>query len=325
MGILSSLDTIKQQMTEIEQQAKKFNNIKPAEFREYIDTVSRELAIFCDGIETMTTEDRTFVRNKLIESKSNVYRQYNDYVSVLTGNAMRDEKNSMFASMTYASHTLMETCAYISDNVEELFNDKNINLYNTRISQVGILGVLRNANICATYFNYMLVEITAATVKGITSYPYRSDYITKNQDTVINNINNIYGKTGSFSFLADIKEMKKQNLDMFVLDSDGKSNAEDIPYDSLPVNMKSNFIAGMFGLNFFRWMGETWASFRHHKFTKMQAEREWIATHVNLLKMASSRMDPDSKEYQRNVAIIEKYNKMIAKLDKKLATYFTED
>lgn len=325
MGLLSSLDTIKQRMTEVERQAKKFNNIKPAEFREYIDTLSRELSIFCDGVETMTTDDRNYVRTRLIESKSMVYQHYNNYVSELSGNAMRDEKNSMFASMTYSAHALMETCAYISDNVEDLFNDKVINLYNTRISQVGILGVLRNANICASYFNYMLVEVTAATVKGLTSYPYRLEYIVKNQAATINNVNNIYGKSGSFSFLADIKEMKKRNLDMFVLDSDGKSNAADLPYDSLPIDVKSNFISGLFGLNFFRWLGETWASVRHHQFTKMQAEREWVSTHVNLLKMASAKMDPDSKEYQRNIAIIEKYNKMIAKLDKKLATYFTED
>jgi len=325
MGVLTSIGDMAKAMQDVEKMAKKMNAIKPSELKEYIDSVIKELALFCDCVETMTSTDRSFVRTKLMESKTKINKQYEAFVTELDGNAMRDEKNNMFSSFTYASRALIETLNYIIDNVDTLFNDKAITLYNTRISQVGVIGLIQQAAIVGMFNNYMLTNVTAVAVPGITIYPYREVYIEKNNDKVVTIVNDIYSRSGSFMFLNGIGELKKRNLDMFILDEDGKSNDKDLPYDSIPTGMKNTFVAGIFGLNIFRWLGETWASFRHQKYTKLQAEREWLATHTALLKMAAGNVDQDSEEYRRNVAIINKYNEMIAKIDQQLAKYFTED
>lgn len=314
-----------QKIADIEKMAKKFNTIKPADFKEYVDTTRRELLIFCDSVESMTSTDRASIREQLLNSKSKVNQQYEDFVNHLRDTALRDEKKNMFSALTACSRALAGSLDYIIDNTETLFNDKAINLYNTRVSQVGIMGVIHYATVTAKFATFMMANVTAAIVKDITLYPYRTVYVDKNMETVSSVVNDVYKKTGYFAFLNGIGELKKRNLDAFILDDDGKSNSENVPYDSLPLPMKNTFIAGLFGLNIFRWIGETWNSVRHAKYMKLQQEREWMVTHVNLMKMVAARMDPNSEEYRKKIAIIEKYNEMIAKLDQKLNDYFKED
>ena len=311
--------------TKLEISAKKLNEIKPSELREYLDTINAELAIFCDSVENSTSQDLQFMRLQLVNANNETTKQYNSFVEKLTSTALRDEKNKMFSAMIYACRSLMETIKYIDDNVETLFNDKNITLYNTRVSQVGIIGIMHYAAITAMFVNYLFSNINACVVKGLTIYPYRTVYITKNSDVVSTVVNDVYRRTGIFSYLNGIGELKKRNLDEFILTDDGKSNADNLPYDSIPIPIKSTFIAGLFGLNIFRWIGETWNLFRHSKFIKMQAEREWMSSHVDVLKMTAARVDPDSAEYQKKIAIIKKYDEMIARLDAKLGKYFKED
>ena len=57
----------------------------------------------------------------------------------------------------------------------------------------------------------------------------------------------------------------------------------------------------------------------------MVKEKEWMESHVALLKLQLQNVDPNSDEYRKQVKIIAAYDEMIAGLDQKIDAYLNEE
>ena len=71
------------------------------------------------------------------------------YQSRLSGQAQRDERKSPFSSLITAAKNYQTVLDEIDKNIDKMFENKVISLYNTKLSHIAIVGVIKTPVISA--------------------------------------------------------------------------------------------------------------------------------------------------------------------------------
>lgn len=264
-----------------------------------------------------------FIRENSKDKSLTGVQAYVDFRSRLRKDA---DKAELFASFTSIKQTLeayIDILEQLEDQVDSLFAGKEINLFNTRLSHVLILGIIVEANMVTKFTKYLISALLTDRNKDLLGAvaPYRRMYLDENVQEFATVVTRIYSKTGAYNFEAIIKDMKTKSIDMYLVDDNNNVIIDQVNSSKLGAAPVTVLTKGIFVLDFFRWLGESWASYKHAKNQKRQTEKEWLESHVALLIMDLEEMDPDDREYKRLAKIIRRYESMINKLDRKIQKY----
>ena len=265
----------------------------------------------------MTDWMNTKVRPQLQKSNSKSKNVYDNYRKLLNGKAATMESKCPFASLTETNATYVKILQEIYKNIDMLFETENVTIYDCRISQLAVLGILRQSDTILTYTCYLFSFMTRVVAGDIGNIPRNRDvFLVDNTEKVANIVNNVLNKMANYSFLTEIDQLRRRQSDL-VLGASKDFNF--LPYVSrhgFSFSFLDNLFTALSSLNFFSAAMDAWDDYRIAKYERNKEIREWLSTHVALLKMDLANTDPNSPEYVRLQSVIDAYDDKIAEYDK---------
>ena len=211
----------------------------------------------------------------------------------------------------------------VSKNIDNIFQNKSINLFNTKVSHAVVFGMIADAEIFCKFvdwFNTLMMSEMIPALPGI--LPYQLKYLEAAVKVVPALINRVVNGRFNSTFVAGIMNYKNGGSDVLVVNGDNQSNAK---FAKIAGNVTDSDIeSGARGINLFKKIGDWWVTLKDEKMRRLRAERDLVQARVQLLKLDLDGMDPESPEYKKQVKIIENYTALIARLDQKLDKYYNQ-
>ena len=260
---------------------------------------------------------------KNLKDKTTVVPVYNKYMNALSGRAKIIEEKSQLLTIKRTNVILVELLKELNKNIDELIKTKSLNIHNTKISHVMVLGILEESKICAQYSILLTNMVLNSNIKVITNPPkYKTEYLKDNNKRVATTVSNIFMKTGIFNFLTNIKNLKSTNTDVLLLNDDDQSNLEYVANNSNGTSGEvSRLVALPLLLNPFRWFGILFARASRSRYEKNVESKEWLEAQIQLLKLQLDGVPPDDKRAIQLQKIIKAYEDMLSKRNRDIAKY----
>lgn len=307
--------------------SKKMQPITKEAFKETLETVLARIENFKKAFTGIPASDLAKFASKIQNagtSNDNIYAIMYCDIAKKTGNL---DIKSAFSSYLQVIDSYIYIFGVIERNVANIFKEKAVTIYNSRLSHTVVFALVDQANRFVEFSNTLFdgVMYDTVVVKGVKELPapkrYKYDYLNKNKECVISIINNMR-TTGSAAYVTNmITDFKKPENDACLIANNNEPNTK-IEMMNFNPQTKGFIQYGFGAMSFiFKWIGEIGNVIRHIRYQKMIKEKEWLESHVALLKLALMDIDPDSDEYRKQVKIIETYNEIIAELDRKIREY----
>ena len=265
---------------------------------------------FFDELEPASVEK---LKDKLIElrkanSKDLVVEVENVLLNNLTGIAKARQDRAFQGAVLETARGLVMIIDEIILNIDKLFADKTFNLYNTKISNVAVYGMLGSADTLGKYLEcYVAAVLMSMKPDVMTVTPYAKKYVVAHAEEVADFCNRMINGKLNKTFTAGIIRYKKSGNDTAILTSDNQSAAKFAKLGG-EVN-ESDVKSGCKGLYIF----------------KLSAMREQNKARVEFLQMELEGEDPNSERYKKIVKIIKNYNDMIDRLNQKIDKYYNDE
>ena len=249
---------------------------------------------------------------------------YNKIMAGLAGSAKQTQANRFLGAMVDTTNALIVIMEEISGNLDKLFGEKSITIYNTKISQVAIYGMISNANdfakFCSAYIEQFMADRNAKLGQP-------EKYVGTILDTGIENavtlMNRVLNQRLSKTFTAAILKYRNGGSDINVVNGENKPTVQFTKVT--PEVTEADIQAGTKGFKIFRWIGNYFVDRRDRKNRKNVAMREQLQARARLLQLELDNVDPESPEYQRLLKIIANYQKQIVRLNQEIAKYEEEN
>jgi hypothetical protein len=214
----------------------------------------------------------------------------------------------------------------IDKNIDKIFENKVISLYNTKLSHVAVIGAVENANVLCNFAWFMFNGICYDIGMGIEKpAKYRFNYMNTTKERIASLVNDIYSGVGDGAIYNEIMKIRRENKDMLIVNDNNEVNDSVISSAGLNRSICGSISAGFMNINIFRWIGEAWNNFRDSHYRALEEKRSWMETHVQMLRLKMQGMDPNDREYQKLQKIINNYDNMVAAADEKIKKYREED
>lgn len=254
--------------------------------------------------------------------KSIVY--YNKIESGLTGPAKSAFSDRFLGAMLDTTNALIIILEDISSNIDKFFTDKTITVYNTKISQVAIIGMLENAK-TFTEFVCTFVALFMADRNSALTKPerYTIDFMDKNVDDMCALMNRTLNSKLSKTFTSALIKYRNGGADVTVVNSENKPTVQFAKISSEVT--EHDISSGAKGFKIFRIIGNFITDWFDKGYRKKVALREQFQARARLLQLELDGVDPNSAEYVRLTKIIANYQKLIDRLNQQIAKYEEED
>ena len=251
------------------------------------------------------------------KSKALSFSLYNEINGVLCTAAQRANNERFLGAFHDTLLGLIVILDEINANIDLLFADKAIAVYNTKISQVAIFGMINNAKIASEFVTDYIALFMSDRNSGLYApVPATIKKLRENASEFAAIINRVIGGKLSKSFVAAIKKYRNGGSDTNIVSSNNTSNAK---FARLNTEVtEADMLAGAKGLKIFKIIGDFFVDRADTKIRKLRAEREVLSARAQLLQLELSGIDPQSPEYKRQVEIIKNYQKLIDRLNQKL-------
>lgn len=201
-------------------------------------------------------------------------------------------------------------------------DDGFIEIYNSRLSTISLLGIIADSDNLINFTTYLYTFLVRCSVGDEESIPrYRTQFLMDNYSSVANIVNQMCNHKGRYDFLKNVNRLKQKGMDL-VLSKDGEfgfntQTEAGFIGEGLLVTIGS----ALSKLNIFDAIGKWIDDYKFAKYSRNKEIREWLRTHVSLLKMSLANAEPSSREYTKLFNIIRAYDTMIAEYDEKIADY----
>jgi hypothetical protein len=243
---------------------------------------------------------------------------------LLTKGALVAERDQMFGATKLAGITLLKILSEVRKGIDKLVPGEAINMFDCSISNVMLLGILRETDLYIKYTQCVWDHFLKTCVKqDSTVIGYRADFMKKHMDEYAKILNNAVNKDRNYSFLKDVAALKQKNQDL-LLYANNRSFLDFFSPSSLTGTASHYLEQGVIGFNFLTGILSLWDDWMHSRYIKNKDFKEWLETSVTLLRMNASGVDPNSPEYQKLMKIIDAYDKAITDVDRKIAAYEKE-
>lgn len=266
------------------------------------------------------------VRPALRTNQSKAKTVLDDYTKQLRGKAAADERQRPLKSLMEVNDSMSKLLEEISKKIDKLMEPDSVDIYNVRMSQMAILGLLRQSNRVLNFSAYLYSYLVKVPAYATASIPrYREIYLIDKVDSVADIVNQVREKKGAYLFLQEVDSLRKKNADM-VLGATGRFDfgAYAVSSNYTP-SFLDNIMSALSCLNFFTALLDAWDDYKLAKHERNLEIQEWLTQHATLLRMDMEDMDKTSPEYQNMLSIIKAYDEQIADYDKKILQFENED
>ena len=308
----------------VNKESKKMRKITKDDFKENLGLIMNQLKNFSATVANFQGSDLVALTKRIKEAgmiPANTFAS--TYMSI--SKELRDNKPA-FALFDITAGNICDVLAMVERNINVIFSDKFVTIFNTKLSQMAVFNVVTQAMIFANYCSYLFDGITYEIVVHDGEHelnaprPYRYEYITKNQKFVIELLRIGSLPSGANTIIRELDALRKTGA-VNIVNEQGATLTE-IEDKTKQHGLLQGAATGLALI--FRYFGEWKVLIKNLKYQKMVQEREWLQNHTDLLKLELSGVDPNSDEYRKAVNIINTYNEMIAKLDQQINDYLAD-
>ena len=288
---------------------------------EDIGYTKKKLEIFSKCIESMPMSYRKSLSDKIFDLSSNkTMVGCIEYVN-MARTLSKNDLSVYFASFESCANSFIKIINSVLDDFDKVFDNKEIVVENVDLGQLAVFGMMEQASLFSKFCSYLLDMVS----NDILTYnesrqlnsiaQYKVVFVNINSTLIYELVSNLL--RGYTNYLNDIKKVVKSSSNVKLLNNLGETNIGMID----PDEHMNNLFLRRATFNPFFIIGETWAVMRHLTHQKTIKEREYLDSHIALLKLQLDGKDPDSQEYQHHVKVINSYNEMLTRLDEKISKY----
>ena len=145
----SMIDLLGEKVNKILGKADNTADISKEDFRNYMGVAQSNLKAMIESFEELRQEEANALSESIlgrIKDRGAMNIQiYSMYLNRLSGQAQREERKVAFSSLLHAAKSYSFVLDEIDRNIDKLFENKVISLYNTKLSHIAIFGVIKNA------------------------------------------------------------------------------------------------------------------------------------------------------------------------------------
>lgn len=296
--------------------------IKREDVLKHIDMSRRYLNTFKETFESLGEDklQQLWQQTQSLQNDDYFASTYVEFVNRLNSKAAKAEASKPFSVCLRTARQLADMLNEVEQNVQDLFPEK-FNLHSARYSHLAALGAIHACDEFARFCTFLYQGVVWESIKETKEpAPYRFQYVRNNFWFALNLVNRTFSGTGPVKLNSIIKELEKSNNDISVTNDDGEPNTAFFNKSragSVTMNLLGTALENPMWI-----LGKLYVEWRQQRMDKIEQERDWIEANVALLKMELEDTDPDSEEYQRLVKIINNYEGMLAKADRKLDEYY---
>lgn len=281
-------------------------------------TISNVLESFTSKYQiamALKMKDKAFVKQYNLSG-------YIDYKKRLVGAAAKKEAAGFISSLEYANKEYQSVLESIQDNLDKYFTNDKINLFNTRISHVVLIGVMYQSELLTKYIKYMLSYISLTLSGNSSDLPkYREVFMYTNVSAIAKIVNSIYKGAGAKDYKGMLKNIKVNAADFNLLSESNVIQVNKADHLKLSDDSRRVMTMGIFGLTVFRSLGESVNIMSKWLHTERVIEQEWLKAHTTLLMYKLNDMDEEDPEYIKLSRIVMRYEATINKQQRKIDKY----
>lgn len=326
----SVIDLLGEKVNKILGKADNTADFSKEDFRNYMGVAQSNLKAMIESFEELKPDEASILGNAILErikdrGAMNI-QIYSMYLSRLSGQAQREERKVAFSSLLHAAKSYLLVLDEIDRNIDKLFENKVISLYNTKLSHIAIFGVIRNACDLCDFSWFLFNGICYDIGMGIERpAKYRFSYMNSVKEKMSGLVSDIYAGVGDGAIYNEIMKIRRENKDMLIVNDNNEVNDSMISSAGLNKGISGSITAGFMSINVFRWIGEAWNNFRDSHYRALEEKRDWMQTHVQMLRLKLQGMNENDREYQKLQKIINNYDNMVAAADEKIKKYREEE
>lgn len=248
------------------------------------------------------------------------------YISQLRGKAANLERSRPLSSLRDANEAYAKLLEEISKKIDTVLEQDRVDIYNVRLSQLAVLGLIRQSDKVVNFSLYLYAYLVRMASHSVASLPkYREVFLLDNCTMVSKAVSDILDKKGSYYFLRDMNDLRSKQRDMIV----GATGKFDFFHftttQGFSISFLDNLMSALSCLNIFGAAMDAWDDYRQEKYEKNKEIKEWLENHTALLRMDVMQMDKTSPEYQKTLDIIKAYDAKIAEYDQMIQEFEQED
>lgn len=284
----------------------------------YLKLVSETIVSNQDILNYIQTNLFKAVGSHALEENVEMKARYDAYVKALSPNGRRLEDKSMFGTIYQTAIIALDDHQKLRDNFESLFNQgtnpTDIEIEQLKLSHAAIFGYINLSNLMCDWFCFVFGGIVGNTDETLRIPAYRDVIIKQSISTVGDFVNSVLARGKSKSILDVVANIKEKGDVVLYTNSASLDTYANIRNYPEAVSLFGGFQPIM-------WIHDYLAMRSYNQYKRNQAMRDWMQAKVALLRMDMSKVDPTSQEYQKLLAILNKYSDFIAEYDKKIAKY----
>lgn len=302
----------------------KYRSLSKQDFIDMInDNINSHIA-FLSPISGLNIDELSTLFT-LIQKSSSIkkYPFFLEFRKNLIKNAYKLESDVPFNSIITANKTFVNINKSLLSNIDKIVEENTVIVFDTKLSIYSFMGLLKQSEIYGFYSQYLLSLCMNMTKDAGDETPkYRIEYMKEHLPLFINITNSLCNTTQKYNFIKDLEIIRKKGVDFKVTPMDTSASLDSVAKVSdYPVPILNNLIMIPTFFNIFRLIGEKYIQFKHTRYDKIKDTKEWLESHVALLKLELSDQNQANADCIRLEKIIEKYDTMIVKYDKKLNDY----
>lgn len=268
----------------------------------------------------------TVVKPALSRSSERSKDIYNEYAKGLVGKARKIEETRSLSSLLTVNKSFVKILTELKNNLDELFENKKVDIYDTRMSQVAVLGILKHSDIVANFSLYLYSFMTRVANGSTSSIPrYRDVFMKENVTKVTMITNKVVEHKGEYEFLNNIRKLRSKGADLILGANGSFSFTNFVNRGFYTPDILDTLLSAISCLNIFSAVGNLIDDYKIDRNNRNKEIKEWLENHVALLRMDLEDPNKDSKEKAKLLQIIKAYDEKIAEYDERIKKFEEED
>lgn len=253
---------------------------------------------------------------------------YDRYIKGLSSSASALERKCFLSSLKVINADIIPVLNEILKNIDSFMENDKVELYETKMSQLAILGICRDSTRIATFTQYLytyLIRVTSDTYDDIPRY--REEYMLDNVDRVSKIVSNFCDHKGYYNFNKDMTKIRRQNADL-ILGANGKFSFNQYlgsVRNFYTADILDSIMSALSCLNLYDHVMNFIDDYKLERNNRNKETKEWLETHVAVLRMELAEKDKSSKEYVKLENIIKAYDAKITEYDEAIQAFENGD
>lgn len=317
--------TLENAVINLIQKKLKTNSLSVDNIKEICSFQESYLNDIIDSLERFETPAINTLRDKYFAVTKRQDRINNQHIildlkSQLKGKAGLEERNRAFGAALKVAKDYLMIAREVKAGAHRLIEDKVVTIESARMTDVMLLGILREMDLFVRYTGYLFEYFQIVLSGSREQLPYRARFLADNQATYMILLETVLSRSQGYSFLTETRAIKRKNADL-ILYANGASFMQFLNPSNYTKDNQVTLSQGVFGLAIFAWIASKWDDWKHSQYKKTKVHKEWLEQERARLQQISMDTDPNSDQAVTTARYIEAYSQKIAELDQEITEY----